>query len=199
LSSCRGIMGRDACDPISIPSSLSPPAHQLSNDISFTHQHIIFTASSSIRSLSSPVVCLSVRRRVVLAPLYLCSSLDMFASSHSQALLYTQKIAAIETTSIILHDNLYQNEYLSLFVPISVHINTDLLSVHVAPITLSILDMFATAFRRGETYEYTDHTFRATCISTLLVLVIILSPSSMCSLPNLPLASPFQLFMTLSS
>jgi len=138
---------------------LSSPLHQLSIDISLIHQHITFTASSTIRSKSSPVVCLSVCRRVVLAPLHLCSSLNMFAASHSQAHLYTQKIATIETASITMHQYLYEYHYVSLFVLISIHINTDLSSVHVAPITLSILDILATAFQRLAKYGYRDHTY----------------------------------------
>jgi hypothetical protein len=151
------------CDHILVLIPLSPPPHQLSNDMSFIHQHITFTVSWSIRSMSSPVVCLSVCRRVVLAPLHLCSLLNMFAPSHSQALLYTEKIAVIEATSIgtIIHQYLYLYQYhhLSLFVLLSVHIYTNLLSVHVAPLSLSFSDILATAFQRLETYGYRDHTY----------------------------------------
>ena len=113
--------------------------------------------------MSSPVVCLSVCRGVVLAPLYLCSLLNLFAPSHSQTLVYTAKIAVIETTSIgtIIHQYqyLYQYHHLSLFVLRSIYIYTNLLSVHVAPLSLSFSDVLATAFQRSETYGYRDNTY----------------------------------------
>jgi hypothetical protein len=111
-----------------------------------------------------PVVCMTVRRRVVLAPIHLCSLLNMFAPSRSQPFLYTQKISAIETTSITvtilthLHPYHYLHQHLSVFVVLFMHLCMNLLSVHVAPISLSILDVLATAFQLYETYAYADHT-----------------------------------------
>lgn len=148
-----------------------------------SHSH-----SSSIRLMSSPVVCLSVCRRVVLAPIYLCSLLNMFAPSHSQPLLHSQKISAIETTSISILRHLYpyQYQHLPLFVLHSMHMCMNLLSVHVAPISLSILDVLATAFQLYETYAYRDHTdidiWR--CIY-LYILPIIITLISSLSVPAL--------------
>src|ERR1700722_9444989 len=114
--------------------------------ISHSSTNTSHSPSPSVRLMSSPVVCLSVCRRVVLAPIYLCSLLNMFAPSQSQPLLYTQKISAIETTISILLRDLYLHEYrhLPLFVLHTMHMCMNLLSVHVAPISLSILDVLAT-------------------------------------------------------
>jgi hypothetical protein len=150
-----------------------------------SHSH-----SSSIRLMSSPVVCLSLCRRVVLAPIYLCFLLNMFAPSHSQPLLHTQKTPAIETTSISILRHLYPYRYqhLPLFVLHCIHMCMNLLSVHVAPISLSVLDVLATAFQLYETYAYADHTdidiWR--CIYEYILPIIITLTSSL-SVSPLPI------------
>ena len=139
--------------------------------------------------MSSPVVCLSVCRRVVLAPIYLCSLLNMFAPSHSQPLLHTQKISAIETTSISIlrHRYRYQYQHVPLFVLHSMHMCMNLLSVHVAPISLSILDVLATAFQLYETYAYRDHTdidiLRCIYLYILPIIITLISSLSVRALP----------------
>jgi hypothetical protein len=132
-----------------------------------------------------PLVCMSVRRRVVLAPIHLCSLLNMFAPSRSQPFLYTEKISAIETTSITvtilthLHPYQYLHQHLSVFVVLFMHLCMNLLSVHVAPIPVSILDIPATAFQLHDTYAYKDHTHINTwrCTYRYILHIITLSSS----------------------
>jgi hypothetical protein len=145
--------------------------------------------SSSIRLMSSPVVCLSVCRRVVLAPIYLCSLLNMFAPSHSQPLLHSQKTPAIGTTSISILRHLYpyQYQHFPLFVLHCMHMCMNLLSVHVAPISLSVLDVLATAFRLYETYVYKDYTdidiWRCIYIYIPSIIITLTSSLSVRALP----------------
>jgi hypothetical protein len=100
----------------------------------------------------------------VLAPIHLCSLLKMFVPSPSQPLLRTQKITAKGSISITTISSLlkhlypYQYQLSPLFVLYIMHICMDLLSVHVALIILSLLDMLATAFQLHDTYAYKDHT-----------------------------------------
>jgi len=147
--------------------------------ISHSSTNTSHSPSTSVRLMSSPVVCLSVCRRVVLAPIYLCSLLNMFAPSQSQPLLSTQKISAIETTISILLRDLYQYRHLLLFVLHSMHMCMNLLSVHVAPISLSILDMLATAFQLFDTYTYEDHTDKDIwrCVYTQIIITLTSSVS----------------------
>jgi len=149
--------------------------------ISHSSTNTSHSPSTSVRLMSSPVVCLSVCRPVVLAPIYLCSLLNMFAPSQSQPLLSTQKISAIKTTISILLRDLYLHQYrhLPLFVLHSMHMCMNLLSVHVAPISLSILDVLATAFQLYDTYTYEDHTDTDIwrCLYTQIIITLTSSVS----------------------
>ena len=134
-SSSRGTIALDAYDDhLILPIVSSLPAIELY----LTHQHISFTFTTlssvdSFNELSCRV--LSVCRRGVLAPIniHLCSLLNMFDPSHSQPLLYTQKISTIETTSISIPS--YICIHISIKLPLFVlPLCMNLLSVHVPPI-----------------------------------------------------------------
>lgn len=127
----------------------------LSSDDPDAQPPLSFSSSSWTPSLSSSAM--SVSRRVGLAPIY-CSWLVMVAPSLAHAIPYTQKkalitltititIASMTTVHVYLCMYLYRHLSLSLFVLPYVHVDRILLSVHVVPMSLSMLDVLVTAFQ----------------------------------------------------
>jgi len=122
----------------------------------------------SILLISSSIVWLCVSKRVVLAPLHLCSLLNMFAVSRSQALIHTQKIPSIDDITITITPRTYLDlhpyEHISVLVLVHcMHVCMNVLSVHVALISMSIIDILATAFDFHNTQTYIEQTLTDIC------------------------------------